>query len=240
MVWRFMVRMVMWVFLLVFIILISTPLDIYYARNRVGATLTDCLANRPICEFLIRIRDSVSRSSLTPPAPTHIKQPNRFIRRHPRPKLPIPPPDPLLHMLRHLPLPRRHPNVSILPFPRYAKPFPFLGPTRHLRALDRSDLCGQPGLAYIHAVESSHGGVDTPEHLLRVDDSLNRIKEDVRKAGSGIGFMVAGGFTPGEALERSRETDDLVASGRMFTCKCFVTKKSKDCGKEGSKIQIKS
>ncbi|KAF5005711.1 hypothetical protein FDECE_7872 [Fusarium decemcellulare] len=73
----------------------------------------------------------------------------------------------------------------------------------------------QPSLAYIHAIEPrADGSTDTPEHLRKVEDTLAPIRQIA--ASAGVGFIVAGGYTPEKALDHTSKTDDLVAFGRHF------------------------
>jgi NADPH2 dehydrogenase len=75
----------------------------------------------------------------------------------------------------------------------------------------------QPRLAYVHAVEGrAVGGRDTLQSLLRVEDSLDSIREAVNEAG--VRFIVAGGYLPESAQEHTAKTQDLVAFGRYFIC----------------------
>jgi len=73
----------------------------------------------------------------------------------------------------------------------------------------------QPKLAYVHAVEGRVAGAsDAAEKSREPTDTLDSIREIVTKAG--VRFMVAGGYVADSALERTEDTDDMVAFGRYF------------------------
>ena len=79
----------------------------------------------------------------------------------------------------------------------------------------REIVSHQPKLAYVHAVEGRvSGSSDAAEKSREPTDTLDSIREIVTKAG--VTFMVAGGYKADSALERTEDTDDLVAFGRYF------------------------
>jgi NADPH2 dehydrogenase len=77
----------------------------------------------------------------------------------------------------------------------------------------------QPRLAYVHAVEGrASGGGDCPKELLKAEDTLEPIRAILD--GAGVRLVVAGGYLPDTAMEHTAKTEDLVAFGRYFICKC--------------------
>ncbi|EKJ78972.1 hypothetical protein NXS19_013328 [Fusarium pseudograminearum] len=73
----------------------------------------------------------------------------------------------------------------------------------------------QPSLAFIHAVEPRiEGGSDSPDSLLKTDDTLAPIRDVV--SSSNVKFIVAGGFNPETAVKHANQTDDFVGFGRYF------------------------
>jgi NADPH2 dehydrogenase len=79
----------------------------------------------------------------------------------------------------------------------------------------RAVLEHQPKLAYVHAVEGRVSGAsDAAEKSREPTDNLDSLREIVTKAG--VKFMVAGGYKADSALERTEDTEDLVAFGRYF------------------------
>ncbi|ODN97071.1 hypothetical protein I350_08051 [Cryptococcus amylolentus CBS 6273] len=76
-------------------------------------------------------------------------------------------------------------------------------------------LEAHPDLAFIHAVEPRTEGTGSVE-LAKATDSLDPIRDIVKKKGKGTKFIVAGGYNAEDAKRHADETGDLVAFGRYF------------------------
>ncbi|WVQ85654.1 hypothetical protein IAT38_007820 [Cryptococcus sp. DSM 104549] len=108
-------------------------------------------------------------------------------------------------------------GVRISPFARFQnmrEPNPLATFVPFVEAL----LEAHSDLAYVHAVDRRIDGVDDiPHEEVQMTDSLDDIRDVVKRLGRGTAFIIAGGFTPAMAREHAEKHDDLVAFGRHFT-----------------------
>ncbi|WVQ85650.1 hypothetical protein IAT38_007816 [Cryptococcus sp. DSM 104549] len=79
-------------------------------------------------------------------------------------------------------------------------------------------LAAEPELAYVHAVDGRISGAeDISDNLVQKEDSLDEIREVVKRLGKKTVFIVAGGISPERVEDHVQKYDELIAFGRYFT-----------------------
>ncbi|WVQ86167.1 hypothetical protein IAT38_008335 [Cryptococcus sp. DSM 104549] len=107
-------------------------------------------------------------------------------------------------------------GVRISPFSRFqsmreAEPLATFVP------FTKAILEAQPDLAFVHGVDKRIvGNDDLTDDRVLASDSLDEIREVVKKLGKSTAFIIAGSFAPESAKEHAEKYDDLIAFGRYF------------------------